>query len=160
MMIMYADHFARSYHEGQFRKGSKEPYYNHVVRVAQLIEKYGIHNDESICIALLHDTVEDTDMTFDLIRQFGPEVEMGVRAMTKTEYPDRQSYVRSFETAPYNIQMIKLCDTLDNAKTIDVLDPESLERKIKEYKNVFIPLAERVAPDIAKELKHLLKKYL
>jgi len=156
-----ADQYAAKYHEGQFRKKSTELYIAHPRRVADMIKDYGVSDDESVAIALLHDTVEDTPLTYDEIKSvFGSDVERGVRALTKTAFPNRDAYMASFDSAPYNIQIIKLCDTLDNVKTIEALVPGKLERKINDCKNFFIPLAEKVEPRIAKELRNYLRLYL
>src|SRR4051812_30513137 len=72
-------------HDGQVRKGEKIPYFEHVVGVAMILDRLGF--DESVVIAgLLHDVVEDTEVTLDQVRgRFGDEVARTVEACSEVK---------------------------------------------------------------------------
>ena len=74
--------FCKMAHEGQFRR-SGEPYYNHPVSVAEIIAELNL-DDESICAALLHDTIEDTEYGYDYVKkEFGEDIANIVDGVTK-----------------------------------------------------------------------------
>ena len=82
-MIHEAIIFAALAHEGQKRKGTDVPYIVHPFEVAQILTKAGA-SESVICAGLLHDTVEDTEVTLEEIRQkFGGEVAGMVSVMTE-----------------------------------------------------------------------------
>lgn len=125
--------FAMEKHEGQTRK-TGGPYIYHPLRVAQLYDQYIGHDPLCIKICVLHDTIEDTDATYEEIGNlFGQYVADGVRDLTnvytKEAYPDlnrreRQELEhRRLIDLPNNIIQVKLCDRLDNVRDIDKLDP-------------------------------------
>ena len=81
-LILRAYYFAESQHKDQKRK-SGEPYIIHPLNVAYILADIGL-DDATICAALLHDVVEDTDITHeDLIREFGIEIAEMVAGVTK-----------------------------------------------------------------------------
>ena len=117
--------FAKDAHGDQVRKYTGLPYWTHTVAVADIVARYG-GTDEMVAAALLHDTVEDTHITFEDIRvEFGEEVmdlvywlsdvsrlEDGNRATRKAL--DRQHYANGSREA----QIIKAADMIDNGKDI------------------------------------------
>ena len=85
-LISRAERFARVRHEGQFRKGkAKEPYTNHLVEVAALVERWS-GSESSIAAAWLHDTVEDCPSTSvaELVSLFGNGVLFSMRDIQGT----------------------------------------------------------------------------
>ena len=79
--------FSKVAHEaiGQKRKYTGEPYFNHPLRVMKLVASVLPDDEDAQIVALLHDTVEDTDVTLAFIRdEFGQRVERGVFALTDT----------------------------------------------------------------------------
>ena len=119
-----AHDIARQAHEGQKRR-SGEPYITHPIAVAQILADLGI-GPKTICAALLHDTVEDTDYTLDQVRtDFGAEVAMlvdGVTKLDKVKYGDsaQAETVRKMIVAmskDIRVLVIKLADRLHNART-------------------------------------------
>ncbi|CAN5193777.1 hypothetical protein BH24ACT23_BH24ACT23_04520 [soil metagenome] len=78
-------------HEGQERKGDGSPYINHPVELARLLVEAGEDDEDLLAAALLHDTVEDTEMTLEQIRErFGDRVHAILEAMT--EHKDVEPY--------------------------------------------------------------------
>jgi GTP pyrophosphokinase len=138
-------------HEGQKRR-SGEPYITHPVAVAQILADLGL-GAKAVAAALLHDTVEDTDYSLDVLRQdFGDEVAMlvdGVTKLDKVKYGDsaQAETVRKMIVAmsrDIRVLIIKLCDRLHNARTWGFVATESAERKAKETLEIYAPLAHRL----------------
>jgi guanosine-3',5'-bis(diphosphate) 3'-pyrophosphohydrolase len=139
---------AEKAHSGQKRK-SGEPYITHPVAVAQIL---GI-GSKTIAAALLHDTVEDTDYTLDMVRaDFGDEIAMlvdGVTKLDKLKYGDsaQAETVRKMVVAmskDIRVLVIKLADRLHNARTWGFVPEESAKRKAQETIEIYAPLAHRL----------------
>jgi GTP pyrophosphokinase len=138
-------------HAGQTRK-SGEPYITHPVAVAQILADLGI-GPKTLAAALLHDTVEDTDYTLDLVRaDFGDEIAMlvdGVTKLDKLKYGDsaQAETVRKMVVAmskDIRVLIIKLADRLHNARTWGFVPAESAQRKAQETLEIYAPLAHRL----------------
>ncbi|HWR84422.1 MAG TPA: HD domain-containing protein, partial [Rhodoglobus sp.] len=138
-------------HRGQFRK-SGEPYITHPVAVAQILADLGI-GSKTLAAALLHDTVEDTDYTLDLLRaDFGDEIAMlvdGVTKLDKLKYGDsaQAETVRKMVVAmskDIRVLVIKLADRLHNARTWGFVPEASATRKATETLEIYAPLAHRL----------------
>jgi len=138
-------------HSGQKRK-SGEPYITHPVAVAQILADLGI-GTKTIAAALLHDTVEDTDYTLDMLQKdFGDEVAMlvdGVTKLDKLKYGDsaQAETVRKMVVAmskDIRVLVIKLADRLHNARTWGFVPEASATRKAQETLDIYAPLANRL----------------
>ncbi|SDZ03617.1 RelA/SpoT family protein [Herbiconiux ginsengi] len=142
---------AEKAHDGQKRR-SGEPYITHPVAVAQILAELGL-GSKAVAAALLHDTVEDTDYSLDMVRHdFGDEVAMlvdGVTKLDKVKYGDsaQAETVRKMIVAmsrDIRVLIIKLCDRLHNARTWGFVPTESAQRKAKETLEIYTPLAHRL----------------
>jgi guanosine-3',5'-bis(diphosphate) 3'-pyrophosphohydrolase len=123
--------FARARHGSQFRRGSDTPYWVHLVRVAMELAHWGESSPVLLQAALLHDTVEDTDTTLGEIRTgFGPEVADLVDWLTAPVDADaqREYYARLQANAPFEAQILKLADRVDNLRSIQALVMRTGER--------------------------------
>ncbi|MBC7518144.1 MAG: bifunctional (p)ppGpp synthetase/guanosine-3',5'-bis(diphosphate) 3'-pyrophosphohydrolase [Microbacteriaceae bacterium] len=138
-------------HRGQLRK-SGEDYITHPVAVAQILADLGI-GPKTLAAALLHDTVEDTDYSLDLLRhEFGDEVAMlvdGVTKLDKLKYGDsaQAETVRKMVVAmskDIRVLVIKLADRLHNARTWGFVESASAQRKAQETLEIYAPLAHRL----------------
>ncbi len=138
-------------HTGQLRK-SGEAYITHPVAVAQILADLGI-GAKTIAAALLHDTVEDTEYTLDLLRaDFGDEIGMlvdGVTKLDKVKYGDsaQAETVRKMIVAmskDIRVLVIKLADRLHNARTWGFVEEASATRKAQETLEIYAPLAHRL----------------
>jgi guanosine-3',5'-bis(diphosphate) 3'-pyrophosphohydrolase len=138
-------------HRGQLRK-SGEAYITHPVAVAQILADLGI-GPKTLAAAILHDTVEDTDYTLELVRKdFGDEVAMlvdGVTKLDKLKYGDsaQAETVRKMVVAmskDIRVLVIKLADRLHNARTWGFVPTESAARKAQETLEIYAPLAHRL----------------
>ncbi|MGW6568204.1 RelA/SpoT family protein [Streptomyces sp. NPDC054975] len=154
---------AESSHRGQFRK-SGEPYITHPLAVTLILAELGAETT-TLTAALLHDTVEDTEVTLDQVReQFGEEVAYLVDGVTKLEKVDygaaaEPETFRKMLVATGNdvrVMSIKLADRLHNMRTLGVMRPEKQVRIAKVTRDVLIPLAERLGVQALKsELEDL-----
>ncbi|MGW2490420.1 RelA/SpoT family protein [Streptomyces sp. NPDC001606] len=142
---------AESSHRGQMRK-SGEPYITHPLAVTLILAELGAETT-TLTASLLHDTVEDTDVTLDQVReQFGEEVRYLVDGVTKLEKVDygaaaEPETFRKMLVATGNdvrVMSIKLADRLHNMRTLGVMRPEKQARIAKVTRDVLIPLAERL----------------
>ncbi|MFF7198967.1 RelA/SpoT family protein [Streptomyces sp. NPDC008079] len=154
---------AESSHRGQMRK-SGEPYITHPLAVTLILAELGAETT-TLTASLLHDTVEDTDVTLDQVREeFGQEVSYLVDGVTKLEKVDygaaaEPETFRKMLVATGNdvrVMSIKLADRLHNMRTLGVMRPEKQVRIAKVTRDVLIPLAERLGVQALKtELEDL-----
>ncbi|NJL81770.1 MAG: bifunctional (p)ppGpp synthetase/guanosine-3',5'-bis(diphosphate) 3'-pyrophosphohydrolase [Chloroflexaceae bacterium] len=169
-LIARAFEFARTLHEGQYRK-SGEPYIAHPVAVAGLLHDLG-GDRAMIAAGFLHDVIEDTEVTGEeLETQFGSEVRQLVEGVTKlskysfSSKTERQAenFRRMFIAMAQDIRVIvvKLADRLHNMRTLQHLAPEKQQRIALETREIFAPLANRLGIGRFKwELEDLCFKYL
>lgn len=163
--------FAAEFHKNQKRR-SGEAYINHPVEVA-LILAHDLHMDEDvICAALLHDTVEDTPATLDDLRtRFGETVAELVDGVTKltsvevdsTDAKQALTLRKMFLAMSRDIRVliIKLADRLHNMRTLAALPPDRRIFKSHETMDVYAPLADRLGISSIKwELEDLAFFYL
>jgi len=154
---------AAYWHRDQKRR-SGDPYITHPLAVATILAELGM-NTETICAALLHDTVEDTPYTLTELRgEFGEDVAAlvdGVTKLDKVKYGEsaEAETVRKMVVAmsrDIRVLVIKLADRLHNMRTLRYLPREKQERKAKEVLEIFAPLAHRLGMNTVKwELEDL-----
>ncbi|HEY1179985.1 MAG TPA: HD domain-containing protein, partial [Phytomonospora sp.] len=154
---------AESSHRGQMRK-SGEPYITHPLAVTLILAELGAETT-TLTASLLHDTVEDTDVTLDQVgEEFGADVRYLVDGVTKLEKVDygaaaEPETFRKMLVATGNdvrVMSIKLADRLHNMRTLGVMRPEKQARIAKVTRDVLIPLAERLGVQALKtELEDL-----
>ena len=170
--ITKAYEIARSLHEGQFRK-SGEAYICHPVAVAKIVANLGLDTD-SICAALLHDTVEDCSDKVDLPKlkkEFGEQVAEMVDGLTKLiqipfndkedEHMENLRKMLLAMAKDIRVIFIKLADRLHNMRTLNA-QPEAKRRTIAlETMHVYAPLAHRLGVQrIKQEIENLALSYL
>ncbi len=168
--IRQAFDFAQAAHEGQKRKDGS-PYFTHVVAAAVITAEMGL-DDESVMSALLHDTIEDTDVTHEQLEElFGPDVANIVEGVTKLT---RVQYTTLEEAQMENLRkmllamakdirviLIKLADRLHNMRTMEYQSPEKQLSKSRETMEVYAPIAHRLGVEKMKdELEDLSLLYL
>ncbi len=169
-LLRHAYDFSRRAHDGQMRK-SGDPYFIHPVSVASIIGDMRL-DVASVCAGLLHDVVEDTDVTErDLEREFGPEVAFlvdGVTKLSKINFASKHDRTaESFRklvvamSRDIRVLVVKLCDRLDNMRTLDHMSDEGQERIARETMDIYAPLANRLGfARFRNELQDLSFKYL
>jgi GTP pyrophosphokinase len=169
-LIRRAYHYSEWAHREQNRK-SGDPYFVHPASVAEIITELRL-DTASVCAGLLHDVVEDTVVSHaDVSREFGPEIAQLVDGVTKlgkinfTSKEDRQaeSFRKMVVAMAQDIRvlLIKLCDRLDNMRTLEHMKPEAQERIARETMEIYAPLANRLGIQrIKSELEDLSFQYL
>ena len=169
-LIMKAFNLADEKHREQ-KRSSGEPYIIHPLNVAYIIASMGL-DDGAICAALLHDVVEDTDITNEyLVDNFGNEIAEMVAGVTKlsniqfgtVEEKQVENYRRMFFAMGKDIRviLIKLADRLHNMRTLKYLKRERQVANAKETLDLYAPLANRLGLySIKAELEDLGFKYL
>lgn len=146
-------------HKGQTRNFSKEPYINHPIRVVKNLLHYGVTDIDTMCIALLHDTIEDTDLTYEKITQELHDVNIAivVRALTKTGKTNFEYYSNLYG-AHENFRMVKLCDRLDNIQDLHRFSAERKRKYIQETKEFIYPLAAKTNKAIYEDIKKIIEE--
>ena len=170
-LLVKAYHYADDHHKGQLRR-SGEPYIIHPLQVAYILATIEL-DEETLCAALLHDVVEDTDITHeDLVREFGEEIADMVAGVTKlgklqqyTTVQEQQveDYRRMFLAMGKDIRviLIKLADRLHNMRTLKFLTRDRQIANARETMDLYAPLANRLGLySIKWELEDLSFKYL
>ena len=160
---------------GEQMRHSGDPYYAHPIEVAGILA--GLHLDvASICTALLHDVLEDTDVTYEeLSEEFTPEIAELVRGVTKLGEVELSANASRERAQAENFQkfvlamskdvrvlLVKLCDRLHNMRTLQHHPKAaSRERIARETMEIYAPLARRVGVDrICSELEDLSFRHL
>ncbi|MCC7260170.1 MAG: bifunctional (p)ppGpp synthetase/guanosine-3',5'-bis(diphosphate) 3'-pyrophosphohydrolase, partial [Alphaproteobacteria bacterium] len=147
---------------GEQKRASGEPYFLHPLAVSDILASFRLDN-ASILTGLLHDTVEDTDVTLDdLKREFGEEVSTLVDGVTKlTQLEEKSETVKQAEnfrklvvamSEDIRVLMVKLADRLHNMRTIGhIKSPEKRQRIARETMEIYATLAERIGMRKLKE---------
>ncbi len=168
--ILAAYELAESYHHDQTRE-SGEPYITHPLAVAYILLELGMDTD-TICAALLHDVVEDTDCTLDILRKkFGNDVSMLVNGVTKlgkvedfTKEEQTAENIRKILLAmseDIRVIIIKLADRLHNMRTLKYCRFDKRVRIASETMTIYAPIARRLGiSSIKEEIEDLAFFYL
>ena len=153
------------------RRKSGEPYILHPIAVAMIcVEEIGLGVRSTVC-ALMHDTVEDTDITLEVVqREFGPEIAKIVDGLTKiSNVLDSNSSMQAENfkkilltlTDDPRVILIKLADRLHNMRTMDSMKREKQLKISSETIYVYAPLAHRMGLyNIKTEMEDLSMKYM
>ncbi|MBR3002311.1 MAG: bifunctional (p)ppGpp synthetase/guanosine-3',5'-bis(diphosphate) 3'-pyrophosphohydrolase [Clostridia bacterium] len=169
-LIIKAYEYAVKMHGDQVRR-SGEPYIIHPLNVAYILADIGL-DEATICAALLHDVVEDTEATHeDIVNEFGEEIAQMVAGVTKlsnisfstAEEQQVEDYRKMFLAMGKDIRviLIKLADRLHNMRTLKHLKRERQIANAKETMELYAPLANRLGLYSLKwELEDLGFKYL
>src|SRR5437868_13323250 len=153
LLVRKAFDRAAAAHDGQHRL-SGEDYVNHPLEVAAILADLEL-DAETISAALLHDTVEDTNLTADEVRrEFGPEVARLVDGVTKlgrislrTDQQQQAENIRKMMVAmaeDLRVVLIKLADRLHNMRTLEPLTEPKRRKISRETLDIYAPLAHRL----------------
>ncbi|PRX59700.1 GTP pyrophosphokinase [Nonomuraea fuscirosea] len=153
-----------AYHHRDQKRKSGDPYITHPLAVATILAELGT-DDETLCAALLHDTVEDTAYSLDELRgDFGDTIGSlvdGVTKLDKVKFGDaaQAETVRKMVVAmsrDIRVLIIKLADRLHNMRTMRYLPEHKRHQKSRETLEIFAPLAHRLGMNTIKwELEDL-----
>ncbi|QQV75305.1 hypothetical protein H6P87_00858 [Rickettsia tillamookensis] len=162
--------YARKYHGSQMRQ-SGDPYYSHPIEVAIMLavfvaeEAPKLYTSNMINAALLHDTIEDTELTEEVITTiFGLEVANHVEGLTRIKPYGKISAEESLnlliQQKRYDTALIKLFDRIHNIQTLGAKSPEKIEKILNETLKAFLIIAAYLEVySIEKELIRLTKVY-
>ena len=168
--IQAAYDMARLAHSGQLRKDGS-PYVTHCVAAADITVDMGLDED-SVVSALLHDVIEDTNLTHaDIARQFGTavaDIVEGVTKLTRVQYTSKEDEqmenLRKMLMAmakDIRVILIKIADRLHNMRTMAYQSPDKQRSKSLETMEIYAPIAHRLGMQRAKwELEDLSLQYL
>jgi len=169
-LVKKAYEFSLHHHQGQ-KRASGEPYLVHPLEVASVLADMRL-DTTAIAAGLLHDSIEDTDVTVDDIRnEFGEQVAHiveGVTKISKIEFASREEAqaesVRKMVLAMVDdirVVMIKLADRLHNMRTLEHLKPERQVKIARETQEIYAPIAHRLGMGkIRGELEDLAFQYV
>ncbi len=168
--VRVAVEFSRAAHQGQMRY-SGDPYISHPIAVARILTP--LHIDaQAIIAALLHDVVEDTEVTTEQVAEkFGkPVAELvdGLSKLDKIQFETREdAQAENFRkmllamARDVRVILIKLADRLHNMRTLDSMALDKRERIARETMEIYAPIANRLGlNDLHHELQDLSFKYL
>ncbi len=170
LMIKEAYNYAFKHHDGQFR-ASGEPYFIHPIQVAEILIDLQM-DPETLCSALMHDLIEDTEITYDnLFEKFGKNISMLVDGVSKL---GKLSFKSNSERNAENLRkmllamikdirvmIIKLADRVNNMRTLKHLPVEKQKRNAQETLDIYAPLANRLGIQKIKwELEDLALHYI
>jgi GTP diphosphokinase / guanosine-3',5'-bis(diphosphate) 3'-diphosphatase len=168
--VREAIEFSRAAHQGQMRQ-SGDPYVSHPIAVARILTP--LHIDaQAIIAALLHDVVEDTEITSDQVAdKFGkPVAELvdGLSKLDKIRFETQEdAQAENFRkmllamSRDVRVILIKLSDRLHNMRTLDSMAVDKRERIARETMEIYAPIANRLGlNDLHHELQELSFKYL
>ena len=168
-LLRRAYEFSDAAHQGQ-KRASGEPFFNHCIAVALILAEQHL-DTATLAAGLIHDVVEDTRYSIDVIKkEFGEEIALLVDGVTKMEDVQFKSHadeqVRYFRkmllSMAHDIRVIiiKLADRLHNMRTLEYLPSERQKRIARETRDVYGPLAHRFGMARIKwELEDLSLKY-
>ena len=168
--IRQALEFSNAAHQGQFRQ-SGEVYISHPIAVASILTP--LHLDaQAIMAALLHDVVEDTDVSnADIAKKFGkPVADLvdGLSKLDRIEFETKEdAQAENFRkmllamARDVRVILIKLADRLHNMRTLEAMSREKIERIARETMEIYAPIANRLGLNtIYQELEDLSFKHL
>jgi len=145
-LVKNAELFAKKKHSGMMRKDGTTSYSKHLEDVVNRLKSLGVIDRELLCAGWLHDTIEDTDTSFDdLYDQFGSRVAVLVSTLSKDMSLPRkkreQEYIKQLKEASFDAKLIKLCDISANLSALKNYDASKskklrLRRQIRHYLTV------------------------
>jgi len=169
-LVKKAYEFSLHHHQGQ-KRASGEPYLVHPLEVASVLADMRL-DTTAIAAGLLHDSIEDTDVTVDDIRnEFGEQIAHiveGVTKISKIEFASHEEQqaesVRKMVLAMVDdirVVMIKLADRLHNMRTLEHLAPDRQVKIARETQEIYAPIAHRLGMGkIRGELEDLAFQYV
>jgi (p)ppGpp synthase/HD superfamily hydrolase len=161
--IEKAIYYAKKYH-GQQKRQSGEPYYSHPLEVAFMLSDY-LFTESAIITAILHDTLEDTKLTFHEIKEeFGKKVASQVLLLTRKidKYGNKAAVAETIsflmEKKEHETIIVKIFDRMHNIQTIKAKPPEKIKKITQETLEIFVPLCAQL--QFAKIKKQLISSCL
>ncbi|KJV91672.1 HD domain-containing protein [Rickettsia bellii] len=163
--VKKAIYYARKYHGSQMRK-SGDPYYSHPIEVAIMVAEFTVFKEtkffttDNIITSLLHDTIEDTQLTQEMIAYiFNENIAVNVEALTRIKIDTKISAADAinilYRSAKMELIIIKLFDRLHNLQTIGAKPLEKQINTIRETLISFLPVAVTVSYQLENKIVQL-----
>ena len=132
---------AEKAHKGQFRKDGVTPYIEHPMKVASFLYTVGIRDDDILCVALLHDVLEDTSVTTAELVENGFPISVieAVSLLSKKRDYKNDEYYGAIITNPY-ATIVKLADRAHNLETLYNFTQDKKEKYLNETADYIFPL--------------------
>ena len=148
-VVKNAELFAKKKHSGMVKKDGNTTHSKHLEDVVNRLKSLGITDKEILCAGWLHDTIEDTDTTFDdLFAKFGSRVAVIVFALSKdkslSRKPREQNYVKQLREASIDAKIIKLCDISANLSSLKNYDASKSKKRriVRQIRHYLIAIKE------------------
>lgn len=137
-LVKSAELFAKNKHAGQFKLDGITPYSKHLDDVVNRLKSLGVIDKQLLCAGWLHDTIDNTDTTFDdLYEQFESEITVIVSSLSKDMTLPRkkreQAYVIQLKEISFNAKLLKLCDISANLSDLKNYEA-SKSKKLRQVK--------------------------
>ncbi len=186
-LVELAEKYCLHFHNGQRRKGSNQPPYAvHPFAIRDILTKYGYDDEETQAIALLHDTIEDTELgqrKDEIEKRFGTVVyegvyvlsnntpgkhsqeltilfeSLGIQLIGQNEHLTPQAYKARILFSRDTIKRVKIADVTHNTSSLPDLSNEGIRRKLHDTETFYIPLGRCVAPVMVGELETNIANY-
>lgn len=185
-IVRLAEEYCTHFHRGQKRKGkNQEPYAVHPFAVRDILVKYGYAHPETQAIALLHDTIEDTELNKakqDIEKVFGTAVYSGVYVLSNNtigkhakssvplfkglglEYLDhgrlsQDAYKLRLLFSRNAVKRVKIADMVHNTESLPDISIKGIAKKISDAETFYIPLGKSIAPIMVRELIRNIENY-
>lgn len=142
-VVAQAEAFAARCHAGQTRKDGVTPYIVHPAEVVATLRSCGISDGSVLAAAWLHDVVEDTPTTLEEVTaEFGERIGLLVDVLTRRGKGkrDRERYHSRILKGESAAQLVKVADLEHNFRSMEYLDEEAQERKLREAREYYLPL--------------------
>lgn len=147
-LIEYSLYYAISAHVGQFRKDGVTPYIVHPIEVMRLLQKCGVTDEKMLAVALLHDVLEDTRVTYGQLsvnERFAGYVADSVLHLTIPVGVNKQDYIDSFVDKPLDLVKVKAADRICNVKDFMASgDKKYAAKYLKKGDAIFKPLLDEI----------------
>ena len=148
---------AEKYHFGAKRKSS-EPYISHPIRIANALISIGITDEKVIIATILHDVLEDTNMTeFELLNVFDKDVVEIIKLVTKKKDYSNDEYYNAISKNKY-ASIVKIADRCHNVSTMYFFNDDKIKNYIEETEKYIIPLCSTVSnnyPEVSNEIYYM-----
>jgi len=123
-IIVRGEQYAKDKHKGMIKKDGMTSHVSHLEEVVSRLKGIGVSDENVLCTGWLHDTLEDTEATFDEIyERFGQKIAVLVSSLTKDENLSKKEkelqYIKQLKDAPFEAKLVKLCDLSANLKAIN-----------------------------------------
>jgi len=144
-LVKKARSYAEKKHRGQFRDDKITPYITHPEKVVGLLEDIGIIDENILASAWLHDVVGDCGVSvLELEKEFNPEIARIVKTLSRDV--NREMYKERILKSDYAVKIIKLADVVHNCSYLYDSSRKTIESKISDSLEFYIPLAKVICP--------------